>query len=76
LTRDYYYAVETYRQGGKVKQRTIVYIGKTPDVQAAIVKAQERLEVLRAADWPEAAKYIPQATRRLELLREVEAALL
>lgn len=74
-TADYYYAVESYRQNGKVKQRTIVYIGDTPDVDAAIVREQERLERLQASRRLEAKKYIPQSTRRLRLLREVKAAL-
>ena len=28
--RPYYYLVETYREGGKVKQRTLRYIGTRP----------------------------------------------
>lgn len=29
---DYYYLAESYRTGGKVKTRTLAYLGKTPDV--------------------------------------------
>jgi len=30
--RDYYYLVESYRRDGKVRSRTIKYLGKSPDV--------------------------------------------
>ncbi len=30
--RDYYYLVESYRRNGKVKTRTIKYLGTSPDV--------------------------------------------
>lgn len=29
---DYYYLVESYRAGGKVKTRTLKYLGRKPDV--------------------------------------------
>lgn len=29
---DYYYLVESYRQNGKVKTRTLKYLGTSPDV--------------------------------------------
>jgi hypothetical protein len=29
---DYYYLVESYRRNGKVKTRTLKYLGKSPDV--------------------------------------------
>jgi hypothetical protein len=31
---DYYYLVESYRQAGKVKTRTLQYLGTTPQVPA------------------------------------------
>lgn len=31
---DYYYLVESFRQNGKVKTRTLKYLGKTPQVPA------------------------------------------
>ena len=31
---DYYYLVESRRQNGKVKTRTLKYLGRTPDVPA------------------------------------------
>ena len=31
---DYYYLVESYRLAGKVKTRTLKYLGTTPDVPA------------------------------------------
>ena len=31
---DYYYLVESYRQGGKVRTRTLKYLGTTPHVPA------------------------------------------
>ena len=31
---DYYYLVESYRQAGKVKTRTLKYLGTTPQVPA------------------------------------------
>ena len=42
---DYYYLVESYRQGGKVKTRTLKYLGTTPEVPA---KFQHLLEATRA----------------------------
>ena len=30
--RDYYYLVESYRRDGKIKTRTIKYLGRSPDV--------------------------------------------
>jgi hypothetical protein len=30
--RDYYYLVESYRSHGKVKTRTLKYLGRTPEV--------------------------------------------
>jgi hypothetical protein len=42
---DYYYLVESYRQGGKVKTRTLKYLGTTPEVPA---KFQYLLEATRA----------------------------
>lgn len=42
---DYYYLVESYRQDGKVKTRTLQYLGSTPEVPA---KFQYRLEAGRA----------------------------
>lgn len=31
---DYYYLVESFRQAGKVKTRTLKYLGRTPQVPA------------------------------------------
>jgi hypothetical protein len=42
---DYYYLVESYRQNGKVKTRTLQYLGTTPEVPA---KFQYLLEPGRA----------------------------
>jgi len=42
---DYYYLVESYRQDGKVKTRTLQYLGTTPEVPA---KFQYLLEAGRA----------------------------
>ena len=33
---DYYYLVETYRDQGKVRARTLAYLGKTPEVPARL----------------------------------------
>ena len=41
---DYYYLVESYRQDGKVKTRTLKYLGTTPQVPA---QCQHRLESRR-----------------------------
>ena len=43
--RDYYYLVESYRQDGKVRTRTLQYLGTSPDVPA---KFQYLLEAGRA----------------------------
>ena len=32
--KTYYYLVESYRENGKVKTRTVKYLGTTPDVPA------------------------------------------
>ena len=42
---DYYYLVESYRQGGKVKTRTLKYLGTSPEVPANF---QHLLEATRA----------------------------
>jgi len=42
---DYYYLVESYRQDGKVKTRTLQYLGTSPKVPA---KFQYLLEPSRA----------------------------
>jgi hypothetical protein len=31
---DYYYLVESYRHGGKLRTRTLKYLGRTPEVPA------------------------------------------
>ena len=33
---DYYYLVESYRQAGKVKTRTLKYLGTTPQVPSQL----------------------------------------
>jgi len=33
---DYYYLVESYRQDGKVKTRTLKYLGTTPQVPSPV----------------------------------------
>ena len=42
---DYYYLVESYRRDGKVRTRTLQYLGTTPEVPA---KFQYLLEASRA----------------------------
>jgi len=69
-TVDYYYACETYREGGKVKQRTVVYIGREPDIDLAIARESARLERLKHGRA--FAKYIPGSEHRLALLRDVK----
>jgi len=68
-TVDYYYACESYREGGKVKQRTVVYIGPEPDIDKAITEAEARLDWLKRSGRV-SAKYLPGAERRLTLLLE------
>lgn len=42
---DYYYLVESYRQNGRVRTRTLQYLGTTPEVPA---RFQYLLEASRA----------------------------
>jgi len=43
-TRTYYYVVESYRnEAGKVRQRTLAYLGKYPTVEEALHSAVTRL---------------------------------
>jgi hypothetical protein len=36
--RTYYYLVESYRESGKVHQRTLAYLGEYPTVEEALMK--------------------------------------
>jgi hypothetical protein len=42
--RTYYYLVETYREGGKVRQRTLAYLGKYPTVEEALTRLPVDIE--------------------------------
>lgn len=43
-TRTFYYLVENYREGGKVRQRTLAYLGKYPSVEEALAGLQNEIE--------------------------------
>lgn len=41
--REYHYLVESYRSNGKVKQKTLAYLGRHPSVQAKVEWLGRRL---------------------------------
>lgn len=43
-TRTYYYLVESYREGGKVRQRMLAYLGRYPTPEDALARIQGDLE--------------------------------
>lgn len=53
---DYYYLVESYRQNGKVRTRTLQYLGTTPEVPAKLQHLLERSRARRGQHqmllWP------------------------
>ena len=53
---DYYYLVESYRQHGKVRTRTLQYLGTTPEVPAKLQYLLERSRARRGQHqmllWP------------------------
>lgn len=45
--REYYYLVENYRQSGKVRQKTLAYLGPCSSVEGAIADLEARAERYR-----------------------------
>jgi hypothetical protein len=43
-TRTFYYLVENYREGRKVRQHTLAYLGKYPSVGEALAGLQNEIE--------------------------------
>jgi len=43
--RTYYYLVETYREGGRVRQRALAYLGEYPKVEEAVAQLPRRIEL-------------------------------
>lgn len=41
---EYYYLVENAREAGKVKQKTLLYLGKYPSVQAKVDGLKEAIK--------------------------------
>jgi len=68
----YFYAVQSYRDNGAVKQRTVVYIGRGPDVDQAIERERWRLDWLHRTGQTSS---LSRSERRLERLLAVKAAL-
>lgn len=60
--QSYYYLAESYRVGGKVKTRTVKYLGTTPDVPAELLPliGRQRTRAWQQSLWgrpvPAAAK--------------------
>ena len=51
---DYYYLVESYRQDGKVKTRTLKYLGTTPHVPSQFQYLLEsRRDTRQRLLWPD-----------------------
>ncbi len=47
----YYYLVEAYRADGKVKSRTLAYLGKVPEVPNHLIHLMARSRRQRALAW-------------------------
>lgn len=45
--REYHYLVESYRDNGKVKQKTLAYLGRHPSVQAKVEWLGRRVNLYR-----------------------------
>src|SRR5574341_774341 len=43
----FYYLVENYRESGRVKQRTIAYLGSYPTVETAIAGIEHEINIAR-----------------------------
>jgi hypothetical protein len=54
--RTYYYLVESYRESGKVHQRTLAYLGEYPTVEEALARLPQDIE-----RWTE--ETLPRACR-------------
>lgn len=59
----YYYLVEGVREGGKVRQRVLLYLGKHSTVKEALAHWRKELKVAKDA---ESRKHARQMVRKLE----------
>jgi hypothetical protein len=64
----YYALVESYRSEGKVRQRTLLSLGRNPTLEAAITKEIGYIEFARSCStaWQEHA--IPEYQKRIRVL--------
>jgi hypothetical protein len=50
--RTYYYLVESYRENGRVRQRTIAYLGRYSSVEDALTRLPKDIERWKDQDLP------------------------
>jgi len=76
--RTYYYLVESYRDGGKVRHRTLAYLMKYATVEQALTELPRRIELRRlrlSEHWSErSALRLRQYEVLLEKLQAVKQA--
>ena len=75
--KKYYYLVESYRSDGKVRQRTLAYLGKMDSVKGAMDLWEEELAALTKATqealaWAEDPKRVSQKSKFLEFADRFE----
>jgi hypothetical protein len=62
---DYYYLVESYRKNGKVRTRTLKYLGRTPQVPAScqflLETRRQRRQGLLWDDFPKSPSANPRS---------------
>jgi hypothetical protein len=74
----YYQVVEGYREGGKVKQRVLAYLGTHNTVDKALEKLPRDIELQRTImpnypvkAWPGMQRRISSMEKRLEKIRDL-----
>jgi hypothetical protein len=74
----YYQVVEGYREGGKVKQRVLAYLGTYETVDKALEKLPVHIEIQRRImpnyplkAWPRMQRRLSSMEQRLEKIREL-----
>ncbi len=74
----YYQVVEGYREGGKVKQRVLAYLGTYETVDKALEKLPRHIEMQRETmpnyplkAWPGMQRRLSAMEKRLEKIRDL-----
>jgi hypothetical protein len=74
--RVYHYLVESYRESGKVRQRTLAYLGEYPTVEEALARLPQEIERWTEKDLPWACRQRDEAkTAYQELIARAEKPL-